>query len=113
MKYEPQINWANTYGTNLDISTSRSVWNGRIDLLSTLTLLVSERMANSEVCTLYDRKNRTNSYDFLRIIRVHAFDSSVSFKPIFVDFTLVVDMLSLLQFSMPWSCDLFFNIKKK
>ena len=47
MKYEPQINWANTYGTNLDISTSRSVWNGRIDLLSTLTLLVSERMKNT------------------------------------------------------------------
>ena len=90
MKYEPQINWANTYGTNLDISTSRSVWNGRIDLLSTLTLLVSERMANSEVCTLYDLKTQINPYDFSQINRVHALDSSVSFKPTSVDIALLI-----------------------
>ena len=57
------------------------------------------------MCTLYDRKNQTNQYDFLRIKRVHALDSSVSFKPAFVDLTLVIDMLALLQFSLPWSCD--------
>ena len=49
-------------------------------------------MANLEVCTLYDRKNRTNSYNFLRIIRVDALLLSVSFKPISDDFTLVIDM---------------------
>ena len=49
-------------------------------------------MANSEVCTLYDRKNRTNSYDFLLITRVHDLLLSVSIKPIFDDFTLVIDM---------------------
>ena len=47
-------------------------------------------------CTLYDRKNQTNSYDFLQIKRVHALDSSVSFKPTFVYFTIVFHMLALL-----------------
>ena len=56
-------------------------------------------MANSEVCTLYDRKNQTNAYNFLRIKRVHALNSSVSFKPTSVDFDLFIDMLALLQFS--------------
>ena len=50
MKFEYQINFAHTYDINLDIYISRSVRNGRIDLLSTLTLLVSERMKNT---TLY------------------------------------------------------------
>ena len=99
MKYEHQINWANAYGTNLDDCTGRSVRNAWIGLLSTLTLHPPEWMANFEVCTLYDRKKWTNSYDFLRIKRVHALVSSVSFKPTFVDFTLVIDMLALLQFS--------------
>ena len=49
-------------------------------------------------CTLHDHKNQTKSYDFLQIKRVHALDSSVSFKPIFVDFTLVINMLSLLHY---------------
>ena len=57
MKDEHPTNWANAYDTYLDISISRLVRNGRIDLLSTITLLVSERMANSEMRTLYDRKN--------------------------------------------------------
>ena len=52
-------------------------------------------MANSEECTLYDHKNQTNSYDFLRIKRVHALLLSVSFTPIFVDFTPVISMLAL------------------
>ena len=39
---------------------------------------------NSEVRTLYDRKNQTNSYDFLRIKQVHALLLSVSLKPNFV-----------------------------
>ena len=52
-------------------------------------------MKNLTRCTLYDRKNRTNSYDFLRIKRVHALDSSVSFTPISVDVAFVIDMLAL------------------
>ena len=100
MKYEHQINWANACTHNLDGCAGRSVRNARIVLLSTLTLHPPERMANSEVCTLYDRKNQTNSYDLLRIERVHALLLSVSLKPIFVDSTLVIDMISLLQFSI-------------
>ena len=49
-------------------------------------------MAHSEERTLYDRKNQTNSYDFLWITWVHALNSFVSFKPNFVDFTLVFDI---------------------
>ena len=51
------------------------------------------------MCTSYDCKNQTN---------VDALLLSVSFKPIFVDFTLLIDMLLLLQFSLPLSCDKFF-----
>ena len=98
MKYEHQINWANACDTNLDDCTSRSVRNARIVLLSTLTLHSPKRMANLEVCTLYNRKNRIILYDFLQIIRVHSLMLPVSFKPIFVDFTHVIDMLVLLQF---------------
>ena len=53
MKYEHQINWANEYGSNLDISISRLVRNGRIDLLSTLILHPPEWMANSKARTSY------------------------------------------------------------
>ena len=64
MKYGHQMNWADAYNTNLDACTGKTVRNGRIDLLlSTLTLHPPERMANSEVCTLYDRENQTNSYN--------------------------------------------------
>ena len=108
MKYEHQINWAVAYTTNLDACTGRSVRNACIVLLSTLTLHPPEWMANSEVCTLYNCKNQTNSYNFLRIKRVHALSLSVSFKPIFVYFAIVLHMLALWQFSMPWSSDKFF-----
>ena len=105
MIYEHQINWTNAYTSNLDISISRSVRNGRIDLLSTLTLHPPEWMANSEVCTLYDLKIKNNSYNLLRIKQVHALLLSVSFKPTFVDVAFVIDLLFLLQFSLPLSCD--------
>ena len=95
MKYEHQINWANAYDTNLDNCTGRLVRNGRIDLLSTPTYHVSRPCPHSTCCTLYDRKIKLNSYNFLRITQVHALFLSVSFKPIFVDFTLVIDMLAL------------------
>ena len=44
----------------------------------------------------------------------YAFLLSVSFKPIFVDSTLVIDMLFLLQFSMPYAMveALFFDTVK-
>ena len=95
MKYEHEINWANVYDTNLDYCTGRTVRNACIVLLSTLTLLVSERIANSKGCTSYHSKKPTNSYNFLRITRVHALLLPISFKPIFVDFALVSDVLSL------------------
>ena len=71
MKYEHQINWANAYDVNLDAVSSGLAWNSSIYLLSTVQSLLLERMASLEVCTLYDRTNRTNSYDFLQIERVH------------------------------------------
>ena len=98
MKYEHEINWANVYDTNLDDCTGRSVRNGRIDLLSTLTFTRTDGKFGSVYSTLYDRKNQTNSYNFLRIKRVHAMDSSVSFKITSVDFDFLIDMLVLLQF---------------
>ena len=49
MKKEPQINLAVTYDINLDISISRLVHNGHIDLLSTVQLLLSQQCPNSEV----------------------------------------------------------------
>ena len=98
MKYEPQINWADVYDANLDADSSGLARNGSIYLLSTPTLHPLEQMVNSEVCTLYDRKNYTNSYNFLQIKQVHALDSSVSFKPTSVDFTIVLHMLSFWQF---------------
>ena len=56
MIYGHQINQVNAFITNLDDGISRLVRNGPIDLLSTVQSLLSERMASSEVCTLYDRK---------------------------------------------------------
>ena len=95
MKHEHQINWANARDTNLDDCSGRSVRNALIGLLSTLTLHPPEWMANSKGCTLYDHKNRTNSYNFLQIIQVDALLLFVSFKPICVEFTHVIDMLAL------------------
>jgi hypothetical protein len=99
MKYEPQINWANAFNNNLDISTGRSASELLVVPYFTSSSLLSRPCPYSTRRTLYDRENRTNSYDFLQIKRVHALLLSVSFKPIFVDFTLVIDMLALLQFS--------------
>ena len=90
MKYEHEIKWATAYDNNLDDRTGRLLRNGLIYLLSTPTSNLSERMANSEVCTLYDCKNQINSYNFLRIKRVHALDPSVSFKPTSVDIHLLI-----------------------
>ena len=93
MKYEHQINCTKVYTDKLDDTVVGQAQKGSNDLISIRTSPLSERMANSEGCTSYDHKNQINSYDFLRIIRVDALLLSVSFKPIFVDFTLVIDML--------------------
>ena len=95
MKYEHQINWANTHNNNLDDCTGRSVQNAWIVLLSTLTLNLSRNGWKIRRCTSYNRKNWNNSYDFLQITRVHALLHSVYFKPTFVDYTSVIGMLAL------------------
>ena len=59
-------------------------------------------------CILYDRKNRTNSYDFLQITRVYALLLSVSFKPIFVVVAFVIDMLALSAIHHRRVCILFY-----
>ena len=105
-----QIDWANEYDVNLDSSSSGLPWNGLIYLLSTPTSNLSERMANSEVCTLYDCKNQTNSYNFLRIKRVHAFLLSVSFKPIFVVIASLYAKLGLFSFSTGVMVNIIFII---
>ena len=98
MKYEPQINWANAFNNNLDISTGRSASELLVVPYFTSSSLLSRPCPYSTRCTLYDRENQCNSYDFLRINRVHALLLSVSFKPIFVDIAFVIDLIFLLQF---------------
>ena len=49
------------------------------------------RMENSEVCTLYDHKNRTTETSCMVLAVGYALLLSVSFKPISDDFTLVID----------------------
>ena len=98
MKDEHQINCTNVYTDNLDENVVGQAQNGSVYLLSTLQSLLSEWMASLEVCTLYGCKNQTNAYNFLRIERVYALLLSVSFKPTFVYFAIVVHMLALWQF---------------
>ena len=57
MKYEHQINWTNVYNYNLDDTVVGQAQNRSIDLISIRKSPLSEQMANSEVRTLYDRKN--------------------------------------------------------
>ena len=61
MKYEHQINWTNAYNTNLDIYHVRYVSDQFSILYLNPTSHPPEWMANSEVRTLYDRKNLTKS----------------------------------------------------
>ena len=100
MKYEHQINWANAYDNNLDISTVISASELFVVLYCTSFSLLSRPCQYLTCCTLYDRKKQTNSYDFLRITEAHDLLLSVSFKPIFVYSTPLIDMLLLLQFSI-------------
>ena len=105
MKYEHQINWATVYNTNLDDNVVGQTQNGSNDLISTRTSSLPEQMENSEVCTLYDHKISTTETSCMMLAVYYALLLSVSFKPIFVDLAFVIDMLALLQFSLPWSCD--------
>ena len=47
---------------------------------------------------MYDRKNGTNTYNFLQILRVRALLLSLSFNSIFDDFTLLVNMLAFFYY---------------
>ena len=57
MKDEHQINCTNVYTDNLDENVVGQAQNGSNDLISIRKPHPPEWMANSEVCTLYDRKN--------------------------------------------------------
>ena len=98
MKYEHQINWANVYANNLDISTVGVLQNGLLYLISIRTSPLSERMANSEGCTSYDHKNLTTETSCTILAVCYASISSVSFKSTFVYFAIVLHMLALWQF---------------
>ena len=70
MKYEYQINWSDAYDNNLEIVTVRFASDPSVVPHSIPTSLLLERMKNLTCCTLYDRKNQTNPYNFLQITRV-------------------------------------------
>ena len=90
MKYEHQINWTNAYNYNLDVYTVRFASDQSVVPYFTPSSLL-----------LYDYRNQTNSYyNFLRIKRVHALDSSVSFKPTSVDFDFLIVCYPCQQFSI-------------
>ena len=57
MKYELQINCTNAYNDKLEETVVGQAHIGSNDLISIRTSPLSEQMANSEVDTLYDRKN--------------------------------------------------------
>ena len=59
--------------------------------------------------TLYDRKNQTNSYDFLRINRVHALLLFISSKPLFNDFTHVCNQYASSPSSSLSPSSIFFK----
>ena len=71
-------------------------------------------MANLEVCTLYNRKNRIILYDFLQIIRVHSLLLFVSSKSTYIIFGTLLYVLALFAIHGHHRrvCDLFFFIKR-
>ena len=84
-----------TYNNNLDILTFRFASDPSVVLYSIPTSRLLEQMANSEVSTLYDRKNQTNLYNFWWVKQVHALLLFISCRPTFAGYTLVIDMLAL------------------
>ena len=96
MKYERQINWANACtNNNLDDCTSRSVRNASIVLLFIPTLHPSKWMANLKGCTSYHFQKHSSEIVAYRLLLNNALFFSVSFKPIFIEFGLVIDMPAL------------------
>ena len=84
MKYEHQINWANTYDNNLDISISRLAKNGQIYLLSTTTLLVSWHVQIWKCVHRTTLNKNLIEYIYLySLIPNNTSCLSVSFKPTF------------------------------
>ena len=110
IKYEHKIRWATANDNNLDISTVRSASELSVVPYFTSSSLLSRPCPNSTRCTLYGRKNRTNSYDFLRITRVNALLLSVYFKPVFVDIASLYAELGVFDFSTGVMVNIIFII---
>ena len=62
------------------------------------TYHVSEQMENYTQCTSYNFKLNSSWTEFNSVLLNNTYPS-VSFKPAFIHFSLVIDMLALLQFS--------------
>ena len=113
MKYERQINWANACtNNNLDDCTSRSVRNAWIVLLFIPTLHPPKWMANSKGCTSYHFQKHSSEIVPYRLLLNNALFFSVSFKPIFIEFGLVIviDMLALSSVFIAMVKNAFFII---
>ena len=64
-KYGHQINCTNVYDINLDAYIVGLLQNQSINLLSTPTSFLSERMENSTFCRSYGCKNELDSFENL------------------------------------------------
>ena len=67
-------------------------------------------MANLEACTLYVRKNRTNSYNFLQINPVHASWYTFSIDPVNVIIALLDVEIARFDFSIPCHLQYYFDV---
>ena len=81
--------------TNLDVTTNRLVQNGWIDVLSTPTLMVlwqirKWKYVHHHTITF---KNNWDSIEPYSVLLNNTLFLSVSFKPIFVDFSPIIDIL--------------------
>ena len=104
MKYEHQINWANTYDNNLDISISRLAKNGQIYLLSTTTLLVSWHVQIWKCVHRTTLNKNLIEYIYLySLIPNNTSCLSVSFKPTFDLFDSELCQPCQQQVLLPWS----------
>ena len=85
-----QIDWFNAYDVNLDADSIEFTQNSSIYLLSTPTLNLLRPCPNLEMhhCTVWKKWNTIKNRAILAVY--YASDSSVSFKPTSVDFTLML-----------------------
>ena len=80
------IDWLQIYPLSLYVSYSLPTYH------------VSEQMENYTQCTSYNFKLNSSWTEFNSVLLNNTYPS-VSFKPAFIHFSLVIDMLALLQFS--------------